>query len=191
MNTFPIGIMKVKSHILYQACEYSVLCAPPVKSTCPSALFFFWATSLLWNVTIIQKALNISGSPKLGEGNREKKDDRCVTFYPISSKLTSARGRPSGQKATLFWASYLLKKVVTISVAAAKRSARASCTKTCTWKNKQAHFYNCPWNIMTPTFSKNIISNAILWKLAANCWGPLVKQMAIKCYPTYSTEAVV
>lgn len=157
----------------------------------PERSFFFWATSLLWNVTIIQKALNISGSPKLGEGNREKKDDRCVTFYPISSKLTSARGRPSGQKATLFWASYLLKKVVTISVAAAKRSARASCTKTCTWKNKQAHFYNCLWNIMTPTFSKNIISNAILWKLAANCWGPLVKQMAIKCYPTYSTEAVV
>lgn len=192
MNTFPIGIMKVKIHILYQACEYSVLCALPVKSTCLSPLFFF--LSHIFTVKCDNHSESFKYIWQSKTRGRKPGKRKTITFYPISSKLTSARGRPNGQKATLFWASYLLKKAVTISVAAAKRSARASCTRTCTWKHKQAHFYNrlCPWNITTPTFSENIIiNNAILWQLEANCWGPLVKQMAIKCYPTYSTEAVV
>lgn len=154
MNTSPIGIMRVKIHILYQVCEYS-LCVLPVKSTCLSALFF-WATFFLWDVTVIQKDLNISGSSKPREENWEEKNDRRVTFYSISSKLTSARGRMSGQKATLFWSLYLLKKVVTISVTAAKKSARVSCTKTCTWKNRQVYSSNClrPWNIRHQHFRR-------------------------------------
>lgn len=142
MNTFPIGMMKIKTKkkptfytkyvsILTFVCDL-------LSQHAWAHFFFFWATFL----TVNGDNTSHSGSTKLGDesGNKER---RFLRRLEISSKLTSASGRPNGQNFTLLFTSYLLKRVATISVAAAKRSARASCTNTCTWKNEQMHSYNC------------------------------------------------
>lgn len=85
-----------------------------------------------FSLSHIFTAKGVDNSERISLGGRNWGERRrFLRVKTLNSELTSASDRTNGQNMMLFSA---LKRVATISIAAPKKSARASCTKTCTWK---------------------------------------------------------